>query len=136
MQLRDKASRLIADLRAASPCWGSPSTYSLLPRMASVILLGQQGCDGWAQVPQGATPRSMSVQLRGELTRSMKPGSAVTVAGIFLPEPYTGFRAMRAGLLTSTHLEAQKVTHMKASYQEYSQDTELQAKIEVCASMH
>ena len=85
------------------------------------------------QVPQGATPRSMSVQLRGELTRTVKPGSAVTIAGIFLPEPYTGFRAMRAGLLTSTYLEAQAITHMKASYQEHSQDAALQAKIEVRA---
>ena len=84
------------------------------------------------QVPQGATPRSLSVQLRGELTRTMKPGSAVTVAGIFLPEPYTGFRAMRAGLLTSTYLDAQSVTHMKASYEEHTQDTALQAQIQVC----
>ena len=61
----------------------------------------------------------------------MKPGAAVTVAGIFLPEPYTGFRAMRAGLLTSTYLEAQAVTHMKASYQEHSRDAALRSKIEV-----
>lgn len=47
----------------------------------------------------------MTVHLLGELTRSLKPGNAVSVAGIFLPQPYTGFKAMRAGLLTSTYLQ-------------------------------
>ena len=58
------------------------------------------------QVPQGATPRNLTVHLRGALTRTAKPGDAVTVAGVFLPEPFTGFRAMRAGLLTSVYLQA------------------------------
>ena len=69
-----------------------------------------------AQVPQGATPRTIKVHLAGELTRSMKPGDAVTVSGIFLPEPFTGFRAMKAGLVTSTFLEAQAVALDKTSY--------------------
>ena len=45
-----------------------------------------------AQVPQGATPRSLHVHLRGSLTRCAKPGDAVTVSGVFLPQPLTGFR--------------------------------------------
>ncbi len=57
-------------------------------------------------MPQGATPRSLTVHLRGALTRTAKPGDAVTVSGVFLPEPFTGFRAMRAGLLTSVFLQA------------------------------
>lgn len=57
------------------------------------------------QVPEGATPRTMAIQFRGAICRSCKPGDEVELAGIFLPEPYTGFRAMRAGLLTSTYLE-------------------------------
>lgn len=47
------------------------------------------------QVPEGATPRTLSVHLRGELTRQVKPGEEVTLAGIFLPEPYSGMRGMR-----------------------------------------
>lgn len=47
------------------------------------------------QVPEGATPRTMSVHLRGEVCRSMKPGDEVILSGIFLPEPYSGFKAMR-----------------------------------------
>ena len=62
------------------------------------------------QVPQGATPRMMTVHLLGELTRSLKPGNAVSISGIFLPTPYTGFRAMRAGLLTSTYLQVSSRT--------------------------
>ena len=42
------------------------------------------------EVPQGSTPRTLMVQLRGALTRSVKAGDSVSVAGIFLPEPYSG----------------------------------------------
>lgn len=58
------------------------------------------------QVPQGSTPRTLMVHLRGSLTRSLKAGDSVTLSGIFLPEPYTGARAMlRASLLTATYME-------------------------------
>jgi hypothetical protein len=56
------------------------------------------------------------VHIRGDLTRSMKAGDDVTLAGVFLPEPFTGWRAMRAGLLTSTYLEVQSVRQMRAVY--------------------
>lgn len=56
------------------------------------------------QVPEGATPRTISVHLRGELCRSMKAGDVVVLTGVFLPEPVQGFKAMRAGLLTTTYL--------------------------------
>ncbi|GLC33654.1 Mcm2-7 hexameric complex component [Pleodorina starrii] len=68
------------------------------------------------EVPEGATPRTLSVHLMGEVTRSMKPGDDVTITGIFLPEQYTGFRAMRAGLLMSTYLEAHTVVQSKRQY--------------------
>lgn len=70
----------------------------------------------WWQVPQGATPRSLHLQMKGELTRCVKPGDSVTITGIHLTEPYTGFKAMRAGLLTSTYTEAMHVEHNKQSY--------------------
>ncbi len=60
------------------------------------VMWGAEVCGGpdgtCAQVPQGATPRSLRVHLRGGLTRSAKPGDAVTLSGIFLPQPLTGFR--------------------------------------------
>ena len=82
-------------------------------------------------MPQGATPRSLTIHLRGPLTRSCKPGDSVTVAGVFLPQPYTGFRAMRAGLLTTTYLEAMSVSQDKRSYKDAAADDTLHAQIEV-----
>ncbi|KAL2934876.1 DNA replication licensing factor MCM7 [Bienertia sinuspersici] len=70
-------------------------------------------------VPKGHIPRSMTVHLRGELTRKVAPGDVVELSGIFLPIPYVGFRAMRAGLVADTYLEAMSVTHFKRKYEEY-----------------
>eukprot|EP00258_Populus_trichocarpa_P011463 XP_002320300.1 DNA replication licensing factor MCM7 [Populus trichocarpa] len=70
-------------------------------------------------VPKGHIPRSMTVHFRGELTRKVAPGDVVELSGIFLPIPYTGFRAMRAGLVADTFLEAMSVTHFKKKYEEY-----------------
>ncbi|GIL53265.1 hypothetical protein Vafri_8912 [Volvox africanus] len=68
------------------------------------------------EVPEGATPRTLSVHLLGEVTRTMKPGDDVTITGIFLPEQYTGFKAMRAGLLMSTYLEAHNIVQSKRQF--------------------
>ncbi|BDA45892.1 probable DNA replication licensing factor MCM7 at N-terminal half [Coccomyxa sp. Obi] len=82
-------------------------------------------------VPQGAAPRSLVVHLRASLTRTRKPGDAVMVSGIFLPQPYTGFKAMRAGLLTTTFLEAMSVTQEKKSYAQTAEEATLRAQIDV-----
>ncbi|GMY17041.1 DNA replication licensing factor MCM7 [Fagus crenata] len=71
-------------------------------------------------VPKGHIPRTMTVHLRGELTRKVSPGDVVELSGIFLPIPYTGFKAMRAGLVADTYLEAMSVTHFKKKYEEGS----------------
>lgn len=71
------------------------------------------------QVPKGHIPRTMTVQIRGELTRQVGPGDLVEISGIFLPTPYTGFRAMRAGLVADTYLEAMSITQTKKRYDEY-----------------
>ncbi|KAF5194359.1 Dna replication licensing factor mcm7 [Thalictrum thalictroides] len=70
-------------------------------------------------VPKGHIPRSMTIHLRGELTRKVAPGDVVELSGIFLPIPYVGFRAMRAGLVADTYLEAMSVNHFKKKYEEY-----------------
>lgn len=71
------------------------------------------------EVPHGSTPRTLTVHFRGSLTRTVKAGDAVTVAGIFLPEPLVGKRAMlKSSLLTSTYLYATNVQQSKMSYQE------------------
>ncbi|KAL5121833.1 DNA replication licensing factor MCM7 [Pleosporales sp. CAS-2024a] len=68
------------------------------------------------QVPVGHIPRQLTIHCHGALVRKINPGDVVDVAGIFLPTPYTGFKAIRAGLLTDTYLEAHHVMQHKKAY--------------------
>lgn len=68
------------------------------------------------QVPVGHIPRQLTIHCHGELVRQVNPGDVVDIAGIFLPTPYTGFQAIKAGLLTDTYLEAQYVHQHKKAY--------------------
>ncbi|KAI9728497.1 MAG: Mcm2-7 hexameric complex component [Chrysothrix sp. TS-e1954] len=68
------------------------------------------------QVPVGHIPRQLTVHCYGGLVRQINPGDVMDLAGIFLPTPYTGFKALRAGLLTDTYLEAQHVRLHKKAY--------------------
>lgn len=73
-----------------------------------------------SQVPMGHVPRSMSVYCRGELTRLASPGDVVTIDGVFLPQRLaeSGYRAMKAGLISTTYLEAMHMIVHKKSYDE------------------
>ncbi|KAJ5787727.1 hypothetical protein N7457_002717 [Penicillium paradoxum] len=82
------------------------------------------------QVPVGHIPRTLTIHCHGALTRQLNPGDVIDVAGIFLPTPYTGFRAIRAGLLTDTYLEAQHITQHKKSYNDMGMDKVTLRKIE------
>jgi DNA replication licensing factor MCM7 len=57
---------------------------------------------------------------RGELTRLAGPGDVVTIDGVFLPQRLaeSGFKAMKAGLVTTTYLEAQNIVVHKKSFDE------------------
>lgn len=83
-----------------------------------------------SQVPVGHIPRSLSVHVNGDLVRSMNPGDTVVISGIFMPSPYTGFRALRAGLLTETYLEAQHVKQHKKQYDLMTLSSQAQEKID------
>lgn len=82
------------------------------------------------QVPVGHIPRQLTIHCYGALTRQLNPGDVVDIAGIFLPTPYTGFRAIRAGLLTDTYLEAQHITQHKKAYQDLKMDLSVIRRIE------
>lgn len=86
------------------------------------------------QVPMGHIPRTQTVQLKGELTRSMKPGDVVEITGVYLPVPYQGFRAMRAGLLADTYLEALHVRQFKESYTDFTISDEMRDRVTDLAS--
>ncbi|KAI9739497.1 MAG: Mcm2-7 hexameric complex component [Cirrosporium novae-zelandiae] len=82
------------------------------------------------QVPVGHIPRTLTIHCNGTLTRQINPGDVVDVAGIFLPTPYTGFRALKAGLLTDTYLEAQHVTQHKKAYDDLALDARTWRRID------
>jgi DNA replication licensing factor MCM7 len=48
------------------------------------------------EVPIGSIPRTLNVQMKGELTRSLAPGDVVDLTGIFLPIQFTGFKVRAA----------------------------------------
>jgi DNA replication licensing factor MCM7 len=55
----------------------------------------------------------------------------VTITGIYLPEPYTGYRAIRSGLIHNTYLEAYKfVRHKKTHTENRSISPEMVDRIE------
>ncbi|KOS19480.1 DNA replication licensing factor mcm7 [Escovopsis weberi] len=82
------------------------------------------------QVPIGQIPRSLTVHCYGSLVRQINPGDIVDISGIFLPTPYTGFKAMRAGLLTDTYLEAHHIHQHKRAYSEMIVDPRLVRRID------
>jgi len=71
----------------------------------------------------------MTVHLYGGLTRTVNPGDVINLGGIFLPVPYQGFRAITAGLLTDTYLQAQHVHQVKKQYTEMERTPEIDEKI-------
>ncbi|KAI9346991.1 MCM2/3/5 family-domain-containing protein [Obelidium mucronatum] len=81
------------------------------------------------QVPMGSIPRSMTVHLVEELTRQVSPGDTVHITGIFMPVPYVGFKAIRAGLLTDTYLLAQDISQLKKQYSQMHLDSAMTDKI-------
>jgi DNA replication licensing factor MCM7 len=72
----------------------------------------------------------MTVHVSGNLTRLLNPGDVVHIGGIFLPIPYTGFQAIRAGLLTDTYLEAHHIHQLKKQYNEMEVTPEIDAAID------
>lgn len=82
------------------------------------------------QVPIGHIPRTLTIHVNGPLVRSMIPGDVVDVTGIYLPSPYTGFRALKAGLLTETYLETQYVFQNKKKFASLEVNEELKDRVE------
>ncbi|KAH8884429.1 MCM2/3/5 family protein [Thozetella sp. PMI_491] len=82
------------------------------------------------QVPIGQIPRTLTVLCYGSQVRRMNPGDVVDIAGVFLPTPYTGFQAMRAGLLTDTYLEAHHIRQHKKAYSQMTIDPKLVRRID------
>jgi len=78
------------------------------------------------QVPMGHIPRTMTVYLFQNQVRTVNPGDSVYISGIFLPLPHIGFRAIRAGLITDTYLEAHYVHSLKKQYNQLETSPEME----------
>lgn len=83
-----------------------------------------------SDVPPGNIPRMLTIHVKGGLVRSMTPGDMVDVSGIFMPQPYTGFKALKAGLLTETYLEAQYIKQHKRKYENLGLTDQIKDKIQ------
>lgn len=71
-----------------------------------------------SHVPMGQVPRSVTAVCRGELSRLVVPGDIITMDAVFLPQRLaeSGFKAMKAGLIATTYLEAQNIFVHKKSF--------------------
>lgn len=67
-------------------------------------------------MPIGHVPRTLKIRAQGENTRKCTPGDNVTVTGVFMPQPFFGFRA--PGLTQDTYLEAFQIIREKVSHGE------------------
>lgn len=81
------------------------------------------------QVPMGQVPRSMKIFAFGNATRQCTPGDLITITGPLLTMPYMGFRAVTAGLVHDTHVEAFKIIREKKSYKDTSLSAEMVERI-------
>ena len=59
-------------------------------------------------MPQGHVPRAMTVHLYGDMTRQCAAGDTLTISGVFLPVPSSGFRQLKARLAPSASAPAAK----------------------------
>ncbi|GMM39789.1 mini-chromosome maintenance complex protein 7 [Hanseniaspora uvarum] len=71
------------------------------------------------QVPIGHIPRTLTVHLYGDgVVRKLIPGDMCDITGIYMPLPYTGYKALKSGLLTETYLLAQSIVQQKRTQDE------------------
>jgi DNA replication licensing factor MCM7 len=69
------------------------------------------------EVPVGGVARTLRVVASSaDLVGLAKPGALVTVSGIFLPEQFSGFKGVRAGLVTEQYLLAKMISTSKKNY--------------------
>nr|CAG8434912.1 14426_t:CDS:2 [Entrophospora candida] len=80
------------------------------------------------QVPVGHIPRTMTILLYGEVTRSMNPGDVVNVSGIFQATPHKGYKGSTS-LLTDVYLEGQYVNQLKKQYDKMEKTPEVEEKL-------
>jgi len=85
-------------------------------------------------VPDGGVPRSMTVVLNGDLTRTVLPGDAVILTGVFAPAELPWMRQRAAGTMQEMYIDAHCIKKHKSGYNEEAEDTaELKRKVDEAA---
>eukprot|EP00823_Brevimastigomonas_motovehiculus_P003918 TRINITY_DN2489_c0_g1_i1.p1 TRINITY_DN2489_c0_g1~~TRINITY_DN2489_c0_g1_i1.p1 ORF type:complete len:755 (+),score=209.31 TRINITY_DN2489_c0_g1_i1:102-2366(+) len=83
-----------------------------------------------SEVPVGHIPRTMTILAIGEQCRACRPGESVSVIGIYLPIPITGFRGFHAGLTTEVYLDLMDLQVKKQNYDKMTISDEIQKEID------
>lgn len=87
-----------------------------------------------AHVPDGGVPRSMKVVLSGDLTRTVLPGDAITLSGVFAPAEMPWFRQRSAGTMQDMYIDAHSIKKHKSGYNEEADDLdELKHRVDEAA---
>jgi len=74
-------------------------------------------------VPVGGVPRSINVLMGGELCRSVLPGDAITLTGVYAPSTMPWYmQARKAGTTQEMHIEAHSIRKHKSGYNEGAED--------------
>jgi len=85
-------------------------------------------------VPVGGVPRSLHVAITGDLTRSVLPGDAIQLTGVFVPYQLPWFQSKSNGTTQQMFVEAHFIKKHKNGYNEKAQDeAEHTRKIEEAA---
>jgi len=77
-----------------------------------------------AHVPDGGVPRSMKVVLSGDLTRTVLPGDALKLTGVFAPAQMPWFRQASAGTMQDMYIDAHSIKKHKSGYNEEDDNSE------------
>ena len=80
------------------------------------------------QLKPGSVPRSLNIQVRGNIAGDISPGDIVVVDGVLLPIRKKGFQHQN-DLLFDCYLDAYKMRKQKKKYIDMSIDEEAKEKI-------
>merc|ERR1719446_832279 len=73
-------------------------------------------------VPVGGVPRSVNVVCFGDLTRTVLPGDAITLTGVYTPYQLPWFQARTKGTMQEMFIEAPSIKKHKSGYNEEAVD--------------
>jgi len=77
-----------------------------------------------AHVPVGGVPKCIDVCLQGDLTRSVLPGDAISLAGVYTPYNQPYYRVMTKGTVQDMYIQAHYLNKHKKGYAEKTDDKE------------